>query len=456
MKQVCKVRLVIGHIIPYYMIIPCSYQSVLVTQSFIPGSDQTLFIDFDSVYAKFVRTSQFDESKPNITSKIFAYIDYLTGVLKPLQTWVSLGGSMPCAILSHERKKRYLASFDCLHTGTELHAYVRSSICRYISARKGVQQIEGDGESGMKIIRRIIGLNTSCIIYHANADMFDLSITSVRAQYITLMHDDEDNKMSHVEVQRLICDIHTKYRVTPLEFVLISSLLGNRIIPPLMYFKSMPDKMDKLVAAFHATKIAYGSIVDNGHIHSIFLKHMLHHACLDEDRGMRDAFSGCSKNMTNREIDPFTPGWMPRYYTALFPDSVCVSDICSAYVNGLDWLLQYHRVPDDVAMSWWYPYIYPPTIFDLCNNLTEIRFKPVSRNYDILVTNNQFQLLLMLPPRDVKLLSKAAQRLMTDVSFRCVHFYPHKFAVSTFMDECQPVLPQFNLKLFTTVGRPVK
>ena len=60
------------------------------------------------------------------------------------------------------------------------------------------------------------------------------------------------------------------------------------------------------------------------------------------------------------------------------------------------------------------------------------------------------QLLLVLPPQSIDLLPEDLRPLMTDIQHGCVHFYPHKFKVMTYLKhklwECSPMIPHIDIK----------
>jgi 5'-3' exonuclease len=60
------------------------------------------------------------------------------------------------------------------------------------------------------------------------------------------------------------------------------------------------------------------------------------------------------------------------------------------------------------------------------------------------------QLLLVLPPQSKGLLPEHLQKVMTDINYGCLHYYPKDFKVMTFLKnkmwECNPLIPNINVE----------
>lgn len=153
-------------------------------------------------------------------------------------------------------------------------------------------------------------------------------------------------------------------------------------------------------------------------------------------------------------IDPCKDGkWRLSYYHHLFGTiSTTMMKQCSVkYLEGLLWTTNYY-FNLKVDNHWCYPYEYSPCISDLykytcmmesCKFTSlqkQLQHSPSKPDID---TN--LQMLMVLPPQSVRFIPKHLQTLYTDISLGCVHYFPSKFKLSSFMKthlwECSPVLP---------------
>lgn len=68
-----------------------------------------------------------------------------------------------------------------------------------------------------------------------------------------------------------------------------------------------------------------------------------------------------------KHINPFKPNWQTRYYKTLFdlyPDDVRKKQICTNYLEGLEWTMKYYTI-GCADWRWRYNYEYPPLLCDL-------------------------------------------------------------------------------------------
>jgi 5'-3' exonuclease len=67
-------------------------------------------------------------------------------------------------------------------------------------------------------------------------------------------------------------------------------------------------------------------------------------------------------------ICPSEKGWEERYYLSLF-HNIDISEVCSHYLDGLEWVRGYYFGDGDIRWKWKYPYAYPPLLQDLIKHL---------------------------------------------------------------------------------------
>jgi 5'-3' exonuclease len=166
------------------------------------------------------------------------------------------------------------------------------------------------------------------------------------------------------------------------------------------------------------------------------------------------------------------PGWRPRYYRKLFgwggtPRSV--RSLCIEYIASLAWSASYMSHDGAhpgkcISEGWYYPHAYPPTALDMHMMLASISPQVLSREIEGMYAESDtvhtageryteslghhgsWQLLNVLPPQSMDLLDhKNIQTVTTDLELGCVHMFPTRFRLATYLKEklheCVPMLP---------------
>eukprot|EP01103_Thecamoeba_quadrilineata_P015656 TRINITY_DN5010_c0_g5_i2.p1 TRINITY_DN5010_c0_g5~~TRINITY_DN5010_c0_g5_i2.p1 ORF type:complete len:1677 (+),score=317.46 TRINITY_DN5010_c0_g5_i2:59-5089(+) len=126
--------------------------------------------------------------------------------------------------------------------------------------------------------------------------------------------------------------------------------------------------------------------------------------------------------------DDAEESWRSTYYHDRFKIddlSRFIPDICSAYIDGLRWVLYYYYY-GCVSWNWFYPYHYAPLATDLSKVAQYNRAKVFEMSRPFLPFQ---QLLGVLPPSNANLLPKAYRFLMTEKSSPIADFYPPSFTV---------------------------
>jgi 5'-3' exonuclease len=153
-------------------------------------------------------------------------------------------------------------------------------------------------------------------------------------------------------------------------------------------------------------------------------------------------------------ISPMSdPQWRLKYYHHLFGSSASsmVKQCVLKYIEGLCWITNYyfnHR--HDV--SWYYPYDYSPSSLDIYKYvcaMSEESLQTLQRTLTQTPPHQEIscvhQMLIVLPPHSKHFVPQRYQCLYEDVHRGCVHLFPKKFHIETFMKtqlwECMPVLP---------------
>ena len=132
-------------------------------------------------------------------------------------------------------------------------------------------------------------------------------------------------------------------------------------------------------------------------------------------------------------ICPTELHWQTRYYRALFPDLVSVPEVCTTYLQGLEWTLRYYTsaCPD---WRWKYSHHYAPLLGDLALSVLSYNTKPPITN--LAVTPIQ-QLRYVMPRNQLHLIPGGMNLDVND--------YPEyaecTFAYRRYFWECHVSLP---------------
>ena len=145
--------------------------------------------------------------------------------------------------------------------------------------------------------------------------------------------------------------------------------------------------------------------------------------------------------------------WKKRYYKQCFDftEKEEIEDICRNYIDGLYWTFKYYFT-GCVSWSWNYQYNHAPTLQDISHYLNEnvedinkIKFKADKPVSPIV------QLVTIFPKNSISLIPTIYYKLMTDLEYGLLHYYPDEFKLDTLFKryywQCVPVLPPIDLEL---------
>lgn len=357
------------------------------------------------------------------------------------------------------------------------------------------------GEGEHKIMRYIKANHTQCkdVIYGLDADLIMLSLISPNADNIRLLRERPEFNIplaKNVSDAYLLLDIgelsksmKAAYNLPDewdlsqfaKDYVMMCALLGNDFIPPLSYLKIKENGVEMVINAYKKVRAFTGKLLlKENELNYMFLLQLLKELAKFEDEAMKeccDAYytrrykphsSKSSLDSLNNEIDnypvlnkcrfiinPAQNGWRIQYYWHLFNSrsSSDIISICHNYIQGIIWIYKYYFT-DTSYYSWYYKYCYSPTLLELVNALSScniadqeaiVAYDP---NKDTLM-NNEIQLLLVLPPQSMGILTDDIRRIMNDITLGTLHFYPWKFDIPTFMKvylwECSAHIPDIEV-----------
>lgn len=334
------------------------------------------------------------------------------------------------------------------------------------------------------------------VIYGLDADLIMLSLLSKKSTTIQLLRERPvfdlpipgNTEFLVMDIQALSTRIEEEYgSKSVLDYVTLCIALGNDFLPPLSFLKIKNNAVDYIMGIYKDVVTTHQSRLfddDDGSLNLILLSEIIGQIAKNEDvhfqeahtvymgrrafinrRGDPQAIRAIeldnypTLNKSGAEIAPEKPGWRARYYQHLFgsTSSDIVNRACKEYMEGLSWVTKYYTgVKHGAPLSWSYTFSYSPTALDLSNyigSLPEIPKIESPMNDDEflrIMAQAHAQLLAVLPPQSMSILPEELRSIMTDVKRGCVHMYPIRFKMNTYLKyylwECTPKLPEIDLR----------
>jgi len=367
------------------------------------------------------------------------------------------------------------------------------------------------GEGEHKIIKYIKDNSSSSnenftdIILGLDADLIMLALGCNKSNIYLMREYDDDKNQKNVTKQFVFKYLNIdKLRISisqylyknddilyMYDYIFICMFCGNDFLPSLSFLKLKNGALDILCDIYkqvfeklqeHLVQNINGKYIINHE----FLVKMLDLFSKIEDNCMKDAIEQ-HKNIIfnpnkkfNTKIEKFIyeyenfplinkfpdvinpnidSNWRLNYYHYLFGSHTTdiMKNSTMNYIEGLLWTANYY-FNNSCDNLWYYEYNYSPCVSDLYKytcNIDKNNFQKMQLN--LLFTNkinkeidSDLQMLLVLPPQSIDIVPEKYRKLFTDINYGCVHLFPKKFKLSTFLKtqtwECIPLLPRINLK----------
>jgi len=356
------------------------------------------------------------------------------------------------------------------------------------------------GEGEHKIIRYIKEDNTIAkrnVIYGLDADLIMLSLTAANAAAsIYLMREGQNFMTNMTDFKFLnIANLRTTISTSIFnmyDYIFICFLLGNDFVPNVACLKIKSGAIDIICEIYKETYNEIGDtlvqeVSDSSNskyrINYSFLISLLNKLTVREDKLMVEVTKEFYETAPafkhfNTKLEKFTyeldnnpqynkfpfvidpiedTSWRSSYYHHLFGSHKIdmINNICKNYIEGLEWICDYYfnshsNHNHNQNYEWYYRYNYAPCVSDLHKYL-KINSTAILPN--ALIQPNRIkediQLLMVLPPLSKTILNAQQQKLMDDLNYGCVHYYPIKFCITSYLKsalwESLPVLPNIDL-----------
>jgi 5'-3' exonuclease len=504
----------------------------LVISDVARRSCDVLMLDFNSIIHECARNVKECTSDDAVIENILKWLQVTLPKLCTAkdEIFIAIDGVPPRAKMVQQRQRRYLSSMErsessqvdssqfkssqvlwswdstCVTPGTlfmdaltrSLEEYVKSNNCKIVLSTAAVS---GEGEHKMfERIRSKKYSDKEVCIYGADADLIFLSLISPCVKISVLRPSQHDDNVHAIDVALL----RARLPISPKEFVILCTLLGNDFLPPLSYLRVRENGVDLLLQKYNEVKVRYEGIKvryegikeqryegikeqryegikeqrneevelqqyeddkfalmdSKGQISFRSLTALLDYIATDEAQRLRSLD-------VNNIIRTDSPGWRSRYARTLCM-SVPMKVLCDLYISGISWIVDYYFCYGASKTSdWHYPHLYSPTALDLANHLMDIGQEGLDELKKMtllkghvttsVIRDPRLQLLLVLPPASLYLVDEKLRPIMTDLNLSCLHFYPTTWQIANYMRlPATPLLPLLDATKIVSVAKRLR
>lgn len=393
--------------------------------------------------------------------------------------------------------------------------FKKSSIYKSIKVILSDSHEEGEGEFKIfKYINDNVNNEKENIIHGLDADLIMLSL--LQDKKIHLLREPIFFKLNSNEKFIYLSISHFKdilknnyshyFNNSPnlIEYyVFLCFLIGNDFIVNLTFMKFRNNSLEILLEIYKkiCNYLKQNILIKNGdqyNINYMFLSKFINELSTIEDEEMKkatieyDKFRPFNKTFDKKDIikqydykleqypvlnkkkDKILSGinndWRSKYYYYLFDTTSGeeIKDVCHNFLESLEFTLDYYY-HQKYHKTWYYRYKYSPTILDLSNYLQSLNYtskneQKYNNNFRINIDNNslypdikistELQLLMILPPSSFHLIDEKYHKLMSDINYGVLHYYPIDFSISTYLKKwlwlCKPNLPDIDIELLNS------
>jgi 5'-3' exoribonuclease 1 len=453
-----------------------------------------------------------DDIENRIFKSITDHVNLLLSKCKPsILLFIAVDGVACLAKQSQQRKRRYLSALrsnmineykrrnnikytqwdsNCITPGTEfmikLDKYLTNFYKDDISVIFSGHNDEGEGEHKIiKYIKTNILEDNIDVIYGLDADLIFLSLSCERSNIYLMREMPIGLEYLNIDelslcVSKYLYDSEDKRYMY--DYIFICFLLGNDFLPGLSFLKLKNDALTiicdiyKKLNSFIIIKTNTDFTIDH-----IVLNNLFDALSKIENNLMKEVFTDyynlnykpmyTNKTLLSKFIHEFDnyplinkydeniinpvndPKWIQNYYYQLFnsKDISVINAISKNYIEGLLWTTNYYfNMKADIG--WYYKYNYAPSINDIfkCSHIINISHLQNELKESKIILNAHKQLLTVIPPASITLIPEKLRPIMNDINYGCLHYYPHKFCLHTFLKyayhECIPILPSIHFE----------
>jgi len=441
---------------------------------------------------------------------IYNHTIAITKLCKPRELlYIAIDGVAPRSKIHQQRKRRYLSAFrnemiykfkdennipyikwdsNAITPGTDFMKSLQSYLLNKFKALEksldykiifsGADEPDEGEHKIIKYINTHDSSNSSNVIYGLDADLIMLSLTAGNS-IIYLMRESQDFQFLNIVNLRtsISNSIFNMY-----DYTFICFLLGNDFIPNVACLKIKSGAVDIICELYKETYNEIGETLviqeSKSRINYTFLLSLLNKLAIREDKLMVDVTKEFYETAPvfkhfNTKLEKFTyeldnspqynkfpfvidpisdTSWRSSYYHHLFGSHKMdmINKICKNYMEGLEWICDYYfNANSSLNYEWYYQYNYAPCVSDLHKYLKINRELLVTQPAEPRRITEEIQLLMVLPPLSKNILNLQQQKIMDNLDYGCVHYYPTKFCITSYLKnalwESLPILPNIDL-----------
>jgi len=408
---------------------------------------------------------------------------------KPKQVYLAIDGVVPMAKIRQQRVRRFKSAWlrkescssswdsNAITPGTRFMAKLGKELEALCSSKKGwsVSGVDQEGEGEHKIMKwlRERDEKGGVVIYGLDADLILLSMLTgemIERDIVLLREKQEfggtvsqgEQEYSFMDIQEFKIRLDIKGIVEVTNYVALMSLMGNDFLPHSITHKLNDDGHDYIMREVRAMKQGRGWLInDAGKVSREVLLDVCKRWCVDEEERMlhciqkkneqaqrgvakgMDASEGLplewkiERNMTNGKT--MALNWRSQYWAFIHPQAD-KSVICSEYVYGVQWIIDYYT-GKPVNLHWVFPSWIPPLWTDLAEWLAKKEFPKRAEMYNAPIKPEE-QLTMVLPLESWNLIENKNLKM---VPLLAPQMWPKKFPFFSFgrrwLWECEARIP---------------
>lgn len=394
---------------------------------------------------------------------------------------------------------------------TKLSESIRSHIstCEYYSDKKVIfsdANMPGEGEHKLlKYIREHPAEDdTNTLIYGLDGDLIMLSLVSREknlyllreaAQYGGFAREHEGHKYLFLDIAGLKSALMEEFQLKMSfdidktntdryidDYIFLCFMLGNDFVPKIHWYSLHDGGHEKLLSNYftiHNFSEEFLVDRDKGYINRIMLMDIFKELAYTEENTLKRHMKNRSRQkppikdeMSERErqqilidfyplqyldiegqIDPFSPGWVSRYYNVCFRfnrTKANVEMVTEAYLKTLVWNFYYYFMG---CKDWdfYYPFHYSPTANDICDALNVISDVNLCKAYKF--SNNkpidpQMLLMMVLPLNSSSHMAKDIDKRLHVKGNLMEKYFPKKYTLNVafhrYYYECSANIERFD------------
>jgi hypothetical protein len=457
----------------------------------------SLFMDCNSIiYDCYYELEKIYKEKPfdistiedklikNVISKIEYYIDYIS---PSKNVYITFDGVAPLAKMDQQRSRRHKSAFisqisghvkiwntSSITPGTKFMEMLSEEVYAHFSLPIGstpqimVSCSDQSGEGEHKIFRYIRNndcSNDKIAIYGLDSDLIMLSLYHVEfTKNIYVFREAvnfknfvseglEEKELKRMEIKRLKKEILKEMRTSEIvEYVLISSMLGNDYVRGIVSLNLRRDGMKEIIRTY---KKVNKRLVEKGEIVWKNLKKVIEELSKNEKERIKEEIEYREKIKYKKEEIENIPllyrgvekyileedeGWEKRYYKSLFgivKDEEIV-EICENYMNSIEWVFKYYTKGEESV--WRNKWDYAPLLKDI--NRTEHKYKKEEN-----ISMELVQLIYVLPKESKELLKEKEKKIIEKYEKYYVTENEYKWSFCRYFWEAHPILPEISIEI---------